>query len=95
MIVNWTREALSDLRAIVHYIDHRNPQAALSVKQKIIMSSRLLADFPLPGTTVHRADTRKLVVTGLPYILIYRVSNGVVKISSVLDARMDRDPDLL
>ncbi len=95
MIVRWTREALTDLQDIIRYIDHRNPQASLSVKHKIIMSSRRLSDFPLSGVAVHRADTRRLVVIGLPYILIYRVSNGIVKISSVLDARMDRDPDLI
>ena len=65
------------------------------MKQKIMLSARQLGEFPHSGTAVHRTDTRRLVVSGLPYILIYRVIDGIVDISSVLDARMDRDPDLI
>ena len=95
MKVRWSAGALADLRDITFYIDVRNAKAAQRVKQKIILALYQLRDFPQIGTAVHRADTRKLVVTGLPYILIYRVDGDSVKISSVIDARMDRAPDLL
>ena len=94
MKVTWTKGALSDLRDIVGYIELRNPKAALRVKQRIVMSSRQLREYPHSGTAVHRADARKLVVTGLPYIIIYRTIDGAVDISNVIDARMDRAPDL-
>lgn len=94
MKIHWTREALGDLRNIVKYIDVRNPQAALRVKQKIIISSRQLREYPQSGMAVNRPDTRRLVVTGLPYILIYHVVTNDVFISAVIDARMERAPDL-
>lgn len=94
MTIHWTREALGDLRNIVKYIDVRNPQAALRVKQKIMITSRQLKEFPQSGMAVHRPGMRRLVVSGLPYILIYHVVSNAIYISAVIDARMERAPDL-
>lgn len=94
MKVSWTKEALGDLRDVVQYIDGRNPQAALRVKQRIVTAYRQLREYPQSGMTVDKPHTRKLVVTGLPYILIYRVFEDLVDISAVIDARMERAPDL-
>ena len=94
MKVGWSKEALGDLRDIVRYIDFRNPQAAVRVKQRIMITSHQLREFPFSGMAVVRNDNRKLVVRGLPYILFYRVIDGEVKIISVVDARMERAPDL-
>lgn len=94
MKVNWTRQALGDLRDIIKYIDAKNPQAALRVKHRIIISSRQLQEYPHSGMAVDRPNTRKLVVTGFPYILIYRIVDGWVDISAVIDARMERAPDI-
>jgi toxin ParE1/3/4 len=92
--VNWTRHALGDLRDIIKYIDIKNPRSALHVKQRIILASHQLQEYPQSGMAVDRPNTRKLVVTGLPYILIYRAFDSYVEIISVIDARMERAPDL-
>lgn len=94
MIVWWSDAAIDDLEKIYDYIDFRNPQAALRVKVSIVESGNLLRDFPEVGETVDRPEIRRRVVTGLPYILFYRITAEMVEILSILDARMDRPPDL-
>ena len=94
MIVRWSNAALDDLEKIHGYIDFRNPQAALRVKASIVESGALLGEFPEVGQAVERPEIRRRVVTGLPYILFYRTTPDAVQILSVLDARMERAPDL-
>ncbi len=92
--LTWSKSAKADIAAIVGFIDRRNPYAAEHVKHAILESARKLKQFPEIGRAAQRPNTRLLVVTGLPYILAYRVEGDVVEIGSVLDARMDRAPDL-
>ena len=94
MIVHWSNEALDDLNNITGYIGQRNSEAALTEKQKIIVASRQLADFPLSGSAVDRPHTRRLVVPRSPYIIVYRVIDGEIDINAVLHASMDRPSDL-
>ncbi len=94
MIVWWSDAAIDDLEKIYDYIDFRNSQAALRVKVSIVGSGNLLRDFPEVGQTVDRPEIRRRVVAGLPYILFYRITAEMVEILSILDARMDRPPDL-
>jgi toxin ParE1/3/4 len=95
MKVVWTRFAIADLNAILDYIAERNPQAASHVQGAIIRSGYKLGAFPQMGRAAQRPGTRLWPVTGLPYVLSYRVVNDSVEIASVLDGRMDRDSDLL
>ena len=95
MTLIWTKSARADLMAIHRYISLRSPQAANQVKHNIVFSARKLIDFPEIGRTAHRPNVRLLPVSGLPYILVYRIVSTQVEIGSVLDDRMDRAPDLL
>jgi toxin ParE1/3/4 len=94
MKLRWTQAARADLKAIHHYIAFRNPKAAEDVQFKIIKSARQLMFAPEIGRTTERRPFRLLPVTGLPYLLLYRVSTEYVEIGSVIDGRMGRAPDI-
>ena len=43
-----------------------------------------LTAFPLLGRPGRAADTRELVIPGLPYLAVYRVKGDVIEVSRVL-----------
>ena len=95
MIVKWSPTAITELDDVYDYIDFRNPKAALRVKISIVETAAQLGHFPEIGQAVERKGLRRQVIAGLPYILIYRVTDSAVEIISVVHARMNREPDLL
>ena len=94
MRVQWSRSAKADLDEIVRFIHRRNPQAAKRVKKAIVQSTFKLGQFPDIGRATLRRGYRLLVVTGLPYLLGYRVMSDYVEIGAVFDGRADRPPDI-
>lgn len=94
MIVKWTRSARADLDAITRFIQRKNPEAAKQVKKAIVQSTFKLAQFPDIGRGTLRRGYRLLVVTGLPYLLGYRVMPDYLEIGAVFDGRADRPPDI-
>ena len=83
MIVRWSPEAATDLAAIVDYIGKQNPLAeriARSVYNDILS----LSSFPNQGRQGRQAGTRELVLSPLPFIVVYRVKEDAVEIARVL-----------
>lgn len=73
MQIVWTEGALASLVAIRQYIAEENPYAAAMVAQRIMASTRHLAIFPESGRHGLVPGTREVVVTGLPYTLVYAI----------------------
>ena len=94
MKIRWAKSAQADLSRIRDYIYIRNPRAADEVKHRIISASRRFLDHPEIGRATQRHRFRLLPVTGLPYLLIYRVSSDYIDMASVIGGRMDGAPDL-
>jgi toxin ParE1/3/4 len=92
--VRWTKAAEADLNIIHDFIASRNPRAAEEVRHKIVSASRRLLEFPEIGRATQKPRFRLLPITGLPYLLVYRVSTEYIEVGSVIDGRMDRAPDL-
>jgi len=88
MQVKWTRKALINLDDAVEYIAKDNVSASQKVAQKIWDNSQMLADQPGIGRPGRVANTRELVITGLPYILPYTEKGGVIFILRVIHASM-------
>jgi toxin ParE1/3/4 len=86
MRIRWLRLALADLDAQAEYIAENDPQAARKVVERIEAATRQLADFPAMGRPGRVPNTRELVVSGLPYIVPYRVVGKTVQILRVLHA---------
>jgi addiction module RelE/StbE family toxin len=64
-------------------------QAAERATQRIETAVERLADFPLSGRAGSVAGTREVVVTGLPYIIVYRVMDSEVQILRVYHSSRD------
>ncbi len=88
MRVRWLAAARADVREIGRWIAKDRPDAAKDVARRIRRSAQTLGQNPGLGRAGVVLDTRERVVTGLPYIIIYRVRD-VVEIVWVVDARRD------
>jgi len=84
--VRWLRKALANLDEEGEYIAKEDPAAAGRVVMSILCAVELLKENPAVGRAGRVAGTRELVVTGTPYIVPYRVREGVVEILRVFHA---------
>jgi len=82
--VNWTRPALRELDALSDYIARDNPLAALRIVQRIREQTGHLAEVPHIGREGRVPNTRELVVTHTPYIVVYRVHDERIDVLSVI-----------
>jgi len=84
MRLDWSEAAVSDLEHIADYLFVRTPLHAPRLVRTIHDApAKLLAD-PLLGRHGRRAGTRELVLTPLPYLIIYVVSSEAVHIVRIL-----------
>ncbi len=84
MEIFWRRSALNDLESIREFIAPDNPRAATRVHAAIRAAIDPLADHPNLGRAGRVGGTRELIVTGLPYIIVYRVTEDIVRILAVI-----------
>lgn len=84
MIIKWLEDALYDLQSLRHYISQDNANAANKVVKKILNKVNLLSEQPDIGRQGRVLNTRELVISDTPYIVPYRIKNGVVEILRVL-----------
>ena len=73
MTIRWTQPANDDLLGIVEWIAVNNPTAAAPVGRRILAAVEQLAEFPLRGKPGRSPDTRELVISGLPYLVVYGI----------------------
>lgn len=73
----WTEPALQDLDDIGTYISFESPKAAESVVRRIIESVAALTYHPRLGRVGRDPSTRELVVSGTPYIAVYRLRERI------------------
>lgn len=84
MNILWSPEAAADFAGIVEFIRQQNPSAADRVGQSMYDSVNSLESFPNRGRPGRIDDTRELVLTPLPFIVVYRVKRNAVEIARVL-----------
>ena len=82
--LNWTPSALEDLDAAAVYIARDNPQAAVSMAGHVLESVEYLASYPNLGRAGRVRGTRELVVSGTPFVVVYRVRLDIVQVLRVL-----------
>jgi toxin ParE1/3/4 len=85
MAVRWTQPAADDLSHIGDYTEEhfgatKARDAALALWDK---ADSLLA-FPKLGKPGRKRGTRELAVSGLPFLIIYRLRAGVAEILRIL-----------
>ena len=84
MRLKWTAPAIHDLADAGDYIARENPQAAARMASRILEATEGLLEYPGIGREGRLSDTRELVVTGTPFIIIYRLRAPTVQILRVL-----------
>lgn len=84
MLLKWTVTALRDLREAGDYIAADNPQAANKMAQRVLEAAESLLEYPHIGREGRLSDSREAVVTGTPFIVVYRLRSPTVQILRVL-----------
>lgn len=80
MQVRWTSPAAQDLEEITLYIERDSESAARAVAKTLFDAANSLDLMPARGRLGRLPGTRELVVVGLPYIIVYRVTSEAVHI---------------
>ena len=76
MRLAWTSRARRARTAAIDYTARDNPQAALDQLSQI----KHLPDHPALGRPGRLAGTRELVISGTPFIVVYRIEGDAVRI---------------
>ncbi len=93
MNVEFTPAARADLLSIRDWIAADDERAADRVISRIRQTATLLGQFPMMGHEGQVEGTREFLVTGLPYIIVYRLASASeLDILSVLHARRNSPP---
>lgn len=88
MRVSFTPQARDDLQAIRGWIAEDSPIAADRVVTRIIQTAMMFGQFPMLGRPGQVAETREFSVTGLPYLIVYRIaSESEIDVLTVLHTR--------
>jgi toxin ParE1/3/4 len=84
MLVRWSPEAYDDFARIVQHIRRENPTAALRAANTIYERVAQLKTFPHRGRPGRVDGTRELVLSTLPFVVVYRVLENAVEVVRVL-----------
>ncbi len=73
MKVEWLRRASRELDAQLDFLEERNPTAALNAIIAVEIALQTLRDHPLIGRIGRVPPTREYAITGMPFVMVYRV----------------------
>jgi addiction module RelE/StbE family toxin len=79
----WTKTAMRDLDELADYLGMDSERAAYAIAERIRGEAGLLSRFPRSGRIGRVPGTRERVVGRTPYILVYQIVSGRVRILRV------------
>lgn len=88
----WSPLARARLREIRAYVALDKPDAAQRLVTRIVAMVEVLRHHPHAGRVGAEPGIRELVVGGTPYIILYRVQQKRVIISTIWHGAQRRDP---
>jgi addiction module RelE/StbE family toxin len=88
--LRWALAAADDLDGIAAYLKLHHPEYATATFQRIYNKAKRLKQFPKSGREGRIEGTRELVLSPLPYLLIYSVTTETVNVLRILHT--SRDP---
>jgi addiction module RelE/StbE family toxin len=71
--IRWSRPAAADFRELIARIHADNPRAARRIAERIKQRVSELIAMPRMGRSGRVKDTRELVISGSPYLIIYEL----------------------
>lgn len=69
----WLARAHATRTAAIAYIARENPRAALDQLNEIELQTDSLIEYPEMGRIGRQPGTRELVISGTPFVVVYRV----------------------
>ena len=85
MRLRWTQAASRDLLSICDYSDRQfGPDRARQTALRILEAVHSLRQFPHLGRLGAKSGTRELILTGLPFLAVYRIREDVVEVLRIL-----------
>lgn len=84
MKIAWTPGAADDLEQIADYLLEQNPAVATRIVRQIYTAANSLRKFPNLGRPGRKTGTKELVLSSLPYIIIYEVVDSRIRIARIL-----------
>jgi len=84
MELRWTEEAADDLEGITNYLFANAPGRAEGIVRLLYDAPFGLLTFPYRGRPGKTRGTRELVIAGLPYIVVYKVTGSVIHVVRIL-----------
>jgi len=85
MQLRWTEEAADDLERITDYLfEHAPGVRAAEIVREIYNAPSALLTFPHRGRPGRKSGTRELVLSALPYIVVYQITGDVIHIARIL-----------
>jgi toxin ParE1/3/4 len=84
MKLRWTEAAADDLERIADYLFENTPLHAARIVRTIYESPRQLLTFPALGRPGKVEGTRELVLTPLPYVVIYVLGMDIIHVARIL-----------
>ena len=90
MKLRYRLSAIRHLTGIYTHISADNPRAAREVIRRIRRATKRLETFPYSGRKGEIEGTLKLVVRGLPYVVVYTVETDFVDVLAVFHGRQRR-----
>ena len=88
--VRWSPAAADDLEDIRNYLQAHHPSFMQPTVRKLYDAARSLKQMPERGRAGQKEGTRELVLTPLPYVIVYGVKPDMVHIFRVLHAARER-----
>lgn len=84
MQLRWTEQAASDLEHITDYLFEHVPDRAAELVRAVYTAPAALLTFPYRGRPGKRDGTRELVLSPLPYVIVYTVRGDMIVIVRIL-----------
>ncbi len=85
MRVRWASPARDDLKGIFDYIGkHDGMPRARELTMRILESVKALSHMPNRGRIGRVEGTRELILSGLPFLAVYRVQSSAVEVLRIL-----------
>jgi len=83
-MIIWSAAAASQLEELDWYLLERNPDAADDAIYRIHAAIGTLREFPEMGRPGRVPGTRELVISGTPYLAIYKIMRQDISIVALL-----------
>jgi len=90
MRIRWTPAAAADLQQISDYLKDHHPRYRQPTMRKLYDAIGTLKKWPQSGRIGREAGTRELLVSPLPYVCVYRVTEQNVEILRIYHTAQDR-----